>query len=245
MGNCNWKDSNSIGMARLEEYVSTLPRDMPVFDVGCGGGETTLMLRKHFTTVYGIDPAPACWDPLQVATPDFPTVNVTLEALEALEAQVAHNTSNPNDFILCLIWPAPTTLTGTSVTPSEAINLMNAGHDMEVTYDIDAVYALRPAYIVTIVELSGGAGGTKFLEWLQNPIIGPEQSSESATQTYRVVRKYISSLSKQMDRYENTLIILARDDIICDTIPTIRVEHPESVLCSFDMGSMLRSMTQK
>lgn len=186
--NKNWRDPANLDYRTYVAYVRYLKGVLPgidgvVVDVGSGRGTTTATLRQHLLPRRVYGVDP---DPksYEPAGPD-PVVAPAYDTVAHLRQAV------PDDVaLLSLVWPLPN----------------------DSTFDMDAVEVCRPALVVTVVDLSGGAGGTRLQHWLRRAAghpAPPDPDEAKDMPRYHVV----CSHGHPEGEYANTILLLRRDDV--------------------------------
>lgn len=128
----------NIGLEHLYDVVNSLPSHLPIVSVGQGDGYVEELLRKEREReVIGVDPNPSEHTGWVVCEPGFPLVSDLLKECPDLVGNC----------IVFLNWPSP-----------------SSGEKGE--FDSEAVELLKPVYVLTVVDTTGGAGSAGFLRFL-------------------------------------------------------------------------------
>jgi len=230
--NISWHSDGSIGYEAYKEYAAYLAKciehhteqkDASVIDVGCGLGTTTHMLAEV------------------MPERDVYGLDPKPESFERpgdrkkQKPRIATvNDLSDEEIAKCvaasIVWPYPN----------------------DSTYDMEAVEKLKPKFILTVVETTGGAGGQQFLHWLascerddgkkkltiQERIAAGEKFSmtdmlllisemETGPQKhidtgYTVVCEHGVHVYTGADRFTNTIMLLRRNGV---ELPDIEKPH--------------------
>ena len=128
-----------IGLTPLKTFVSFIPADLPLIEVGSGNGLVAQYLSQdRKNRIICIDPLLRHFlgrpEDCGGLKPDFATVQDLLQTSNHLVGNCA----------ILLNWPYP-----------------NGS-----TYDMEAIHLLRPRFIVVLYDLYGIAGGYDLIAWM-------------------------------------------------------------------------------